>query len=723
MNSRTRSQYLWGLLFVLGVAELAGCAAEPPLVPSPLVTEKKQWGPSELVPVAGGTDQTTRGDAPRATTVQATPAMPSAGVLNTLKPATTPPLQADSNPKDEAASITLAFDQMPLPNFIQAVYGLILKRTYSLDPQISNRRDLVTLRASTPQTPTQLENAARLLLKTYGIAITDLGAGNYRIAPDNTNTGYSPEILRGRAMPDVPLPLRPIYQLVELKAVRSSELMGWLTKVYGSKVSIQDDAANNALILSGQGDEVKSVLAAIDILDQPAMKGRQSLRINPAFWSAEELSKKMVDILSAEGYRVTIGPAGTHPINLIPIAGVNTIIVFTADPKLLQHVTEWVKDLDKPSPNRGGGSGGYFTYSVKYTNAEKLAQTMQAVLGDPNYQPPQQSIPVGTTIIGTPTVPAKPGRVIVNAATNTLIFQSSGSESPAQLLSLLQELDKPARAALIEVTVAEVTLDNTTQLGVEWALANSGVVGGTLSGIALGSGGLTTGGLGIGTKGLTIAQLGSAGDLRAMLNMLATSSKANVLSTPRILARSGETASIQVGSEIPTINQQQTTSATAGTTGVLQSVQYRKTGIILNVKPIIYAGDRIDLDVTQEVSDSTKVGAAGSPVIDTRKVDTHLSLKDGTPVLLGGLISQNNSTADTGVPWLKDIPVAGQLFRTNSDSKRKTELLVLITPYIIADDHDATAITEAFRNQLGDWARNMPSPKSIDTPKGLPAEN
>ena len=82
-----------------------------------------------------------------------------------------------------------------------------------------------------------------------------------------------------------------------------------------------------------------------------------------------------------------------------------------------------------------------------------------------------------------------------------------------------------------------------------------------------------------------------------------------------------------------------------------------------------------------------------------------LSLKDGTPVLLGGLISQNNSRSETGVPYLKDIPGAGQLFRTNTDNIRKTELLVLITPYIVADDHDAQEITDAFRNQLGEWAK------------------
>jgi len=693
-------------LLVLSSLLLNACASDKPIIPEPLVKPRAELHPEELEQTLISHNDGSSGMT-LSTSIQATPKPPAADKLSTLKPI------QPAETKAEEANITVAFDQMPLPNFVQAVYGLILKKNYSMDPLVAARKDLVTLRAAQLQTPGQIENAARLLLKTYGVAVTDLGAGNYRITPDNAQTGYAPEILRGRALPEVPLALRPIYQLVELEAVRSSEVVAWLTKIFGTKVSIIDDAAHNTLILSGQADDVTAVLEAIHVLDQPLMKGRHSQRINPVFWSAEELGKKLSEILAAEGYNATNSPSAQSPINLIPIQGINALIVFAADPGVMQHIIEWAKEFDKPNTSRGSG-GGYFTYQARYTNAENLAHTMQSVLGEAQAAPSVPNYPAGTTVIGTPAAAAQHGRVIVNAATNTLIFQGS-SENHTQLLNLLQELDKPAKAALIEVTVAEVTLDNTTQLGVEWAFNASGakgatIVGGTRPGIPLGAAGVTTG-IGVGTGGLTIARLNSAGDLRMLLNMLATSSKANVLSSPRILARNGETATIQVGSEIPTINQQQTNAATGGT-GVLQSVQYRKTGVILNVKPIIYAGDRIDLDVTQEVSDSTRVGVAGSPIIDTRRVETHLSLKDGTPVLLGGLISQNNSRAETGVPLLKDIPGVGQLFRTNTDNNRKTEMLVLITPYIVADDHDAQEITDAFRNRLGEWAK-------AKTPTGL----
>ena len=703
MNQQNKIRYL----LIFACLLLSACAPVGPMIEGPLV-ETHAAMPSSVkgqeAPISGGMTPTS---------IESTPKLPSADKSSTIKPATAP------SSKQEKPSITVAFDQMPLPSFVQAIYGVILKKNYSMDPQVASRTDLVTLHAAELQTPDQIENAARLLLKTYGVAVTDLGAGNYRIVPDNSQTGYSPEILRGRALPEVPLPLRPIYQLVELQAVQSNDVASWLTKIYGSKVSIINDPAQNTLILGGQSDEVTTVLEAIHVLDQPLMKGRHSVRINPVFWSANDLSKKLVEILTAEGYSATNSPAqaGPYPINIIPIEGVNALIVFAADPQILDHIVEWAKEFDKPNTNPGSG-GGYFAYQVQYTNADSLAKTMREIMGDsvqPSAAlPANQAVGVGMPVgVGTPAASKQQtGHVIVNAATNTLIFQGS-SENHVQLLNLLQELDKPAKSALIEVTVAEVTLDNSTQLGVEWALSASGangatIVGGTAPGIAMGAAGVTSG-IGAGVGGLTIARLNSVGNLRQLLNLLATSSKANVLSTPRILARNGETASIQVGAQIPTISMQQTNAATGGI-GVLQSVQYIDTGIILKVKPIIYAGDRIDLDVSQEVSGAAGVGVAGSPIITTRKVDTHLSLRDGSPVLLGGLISSNDTNNDTGVPLLKDIPVLGQLFRNTSRDHQKTELLILITPYIVADDHDAQEITDAFRNRLGEWARPATPP-------------
>jgi len=118
----------------------------------------------------------------------------------------------------------------------------------------------------------------------------------------------------------------------------------------------------------------------------------------------------------------------------------------------------------------------------------------------------------------------------------------------------------------------------------------------------------------------------------------------------------------------------------------------------------------VDLDISQEVSaaQSTNTGVNTSPTFSTRKVQTKLSLKNGATVLLGGLIANNQSQGNAGIPLLKDIPLLGHLFRTDTEKSDRTELIVLITPYIIADDNDAEAVTTAFRSQLGEWAQQPP---------------
>ncbi|NBP86840.1 MAG: type II secretion system protein GspD, partial [Mycobacteriaceae bacterium] len=189
----------------------------------------------------------------------------------------------------------------------------------------------------------------------------------------------------------------------------------------------------------------------------------------------------------------------------------------------------------------------------------------------------------------------------------------------------------------------------------------------------------------------------------AVVNALAKDERFSILSSPRLLAKSGSEARIQVGSEVPILTSQQTTSTNVqGNPTILQAIQYRSTGVLLSVKPVIHAGDRIDLEVSQEVSEATTNNTSdiSSPVISNRKVATNLTLKDGATVILGGLISENRDLSDTGIPLLKDLPGVGALFRTQSTSNRKTELIILITPYIIDSDEQARSVTESFRQRF-----------------------
>lgn len=692
--------FKYGIFCLFTALIFGGCASERPLIPLPLDLPKKVADHSSLRAAA------TVQDGALATRISETPKPPVPEKTQTGKPV--PPPQP---PQQEEANITLAFEQMPLPTLIQVVYGTILKMNVNVDPKVVDRKDLVTLRTGAPQTPSQVADTIRLLLKSYGIAVMDIG-GLVRIVPDGAQLGYLPEIRRGRALPETPLPLRPIFQLVELQAVRTGDVASWLRTIFANKVDVKDDQSRNAVLLSGKSDDVMAALEAIHVLDQPAMKGRQSARITPAFWTAEELAKRLTDILQAEGYSAGTAATSNFPVTLLPIPSVNSVIIFAASPVLLEHVVTWAKDLDKPTEKVGGS--GLFSYQVQYTDAQRLAVTLEKLLSGAGLSASPAVAPsTGTAPAAKPGKPVVPSKVVVDQGSNTIIFQGS-DEDYSRVRNLLQALDKPAKEALIEVTVAEVSLKDNSQLGIEWLIKEARLNGDTLTAGTLG-------GLSIGTAGFTLRGLNSAGDTRLLLNALASSNRATILSSPRVVARNGETATIQVGKEEPYVASQ-VAIATTGTTQISgvntvpQTVQYRNTGVILNVKPVIHSGDQVDLEVSQEVSagETTTTGVSTSPTFSTRKVQTKLSLKSGTTVLLGGLISTNKSEGNSGIPLLKDIPALGQLFRNNTDTSTKTELIVLITPYIIGDDNDAQLVTDAFRKQLGTWAQTEPvgKPKS-----------
>lgn len=686
---------------------LPACTPRPPTyLPEPLKVKKPDSVPMASRPVDMD------GEKP-ALTVEPTPVPPvSPPVLRETS-------RGSATAKKEPANITLTFDQERLPTLIELVYGTILKRNFTMDPAVASRTDLVTLRAG-PQTATQVEQTVRLLLKSYGVAVVELGGGTYRIVPDSNLQGYVPEIRRGRAMPDVPLPLRPIFQLVELQTVRNADVAGWLRSMFGTKLTIQEDMTRNAVMLSGQADDVMAGIEAVRILDQPGMRGRQSARINPVYINAELLASKLSEVMNSEGYSAGTTTQVSYPVTFIPIQAINAVIAFAADQSILNHALEWARELDHPSAYRS--EPGFFTYQAQNTDAQRLADTLREMLNIPQAGTSGGAGAAAAPASATPSSPGVPGgavagqslastsavagasapgrRIVVSPSTNTLIFRGTNEEY-SQVFSLLQDLDRPAKAALIEVTVAEVDLKDSMELGVE--LTSDMLTAGALTAL--------TGG-----AGLTVQYL-KPGSTKAinMIKALASQNRAQILSSPRLLARNGETAMIQVGQQVPIVTSQLGSAASssifAGNSNLLTSVQYKDVGVILKVKPVIYSGDRIELEVAQEVSDatSTSTGVTTSPTINTKKVETRLALKDGSTVMLGGLISNKESSGNSGVPLLKDLPILGQLFKTDTQNGERQELIILITPYTVLDDHDAQSITEAFRKQLGPWTSSTRS--------------
>lgn len=665
------------------------CAPLVPQIPPPLDTEARSQD--------GGKSQT--GPTRRELRVETAPTAPAAA-----EPSAGPVVEKAQLNDPVVAAVNL--QQVALPTLIQLVYSEVLKKSVNLHPSVIQRTELVTFRTGAGQTAGQVEQAMRLLLKSHGLSVLDVG-GLVRVVPDNAALGDLPSVRFGAASADTPLPLRPVYHLVTLQAVRQVDVTIWLRTMFGDRVTVLEDAGRNAVLLRGNPDNVKAALEAIEALDQPAMKGRASMALKPAYWSADELARRLAEVMAAEGYVVhpignAITPGASRaPVILLPVSALNSIYVFTSSDAVAAHVANWARQLDRPS--EGGIGKNFFTYPVRHKDAESLAQTLNQILsGVAAPSAAAQPAQAGAATAAAPAAASRGGAVVVDKSTNTLIFQAKPDEF-AQITSLLDTLDRPAKSALIEVTVAELTLSNNREIGVDLLTSHLEAAGGYKVG--------TTNG-GSSAASLNVSVFNGLNLPRVAISALASDNRATILSSPRLMARNGETATIQVGSEVPIITQQQT-APVAGTnsTGLLQTVQYRNTGVVLKIKPVIHSGDQIDIDVQQEVSEAgkTDTGVNTTPTFDTRKVETKLTLRNGSTVLLAGLIRNSGRQNKGGVPFLKDIPLIGQMFGRTVDTDTRTELIILITPYIANDTHDAEAITEAFRKSLGPWARSVKS--------------
>jgi len=269
----------------------------------------------------------------------------------------------------------------------------VLKVNYSLDAAVAARTDLVTFRTPKPQSAAQMAQLSRMLLKSYGIAVQDFG-GVIRVVPDNASSSYSPQIRRGRAQPDTPMSLRPVFHYVELEAVRVGDFSNLMRTMFGTKVQTQDDPARNAILISGAPDDVAAALEVVQVFDQPAMRGQRSKRVSPVFWTADEFAKKLADVLSAEGYAVSTAVIGSGPILVLPIAPLNSVVIFAASDAILNHALKWAQELDQPPKTQAGGA--YFTYPVKYADAQALAKTLAELISPgSNVGAPAPPVPGG----------------------------------------------------------------------------------------------------------------------------------------------------------------------------------------------------------------------------------------------------------------------------------------------------------------------------------------
>jgi general secretion pathway protein D len=598
------------------------------------------------------------------------------------------PIHATTAPPLTGEPISINFDGVRLPAFVNTVFGELLKVTFEIDNSVAQKDQIVTLRTAEPLPPEKFLKLVEEVLGNYGITVV-YSNGVYRII-ESTNVKQSiPRIVRTRARGEVPSDMRPIFYLQPLSNVSVATMQLWMQIALKDRVQAIALPGFNGMLLLGNSDDVNAAIDIMTSLDQPYMAGAKSIRITPSFWSAPKLAQQLTEILSAEGYNIGLGGTSTNAIRLIPIEALNIIIVFGTGEEALQHTLQWATELDQPGQTVG--AKGVFYHQVHNAKAKDLATIVKGLLGQVSASPATADQKGGTT--GGGGGGGGGSTIVVDEPRNGLIFMGSAEEY-SQFKSLIDQMDRAPYEVMIEATVAEITLNRNENLGVTLGFDDGAGFSPNRQSVSTGA------------TGIFYNIIRSKGQLTAKINALASKNKIQVLSSPRLVTSSGKTAAISVGTDVPIVTSQETAQAqVGGNSGLLQSIQYRSTGVILNVEPTINSSRRVELTVSQEVSSAAAntTSSVSSPSILKRSLQTTLSLDDGQTVLLGGLISETYTEGNAGVPYLKDIPGLGNLFKNSSRSIDRTELIVLLTPYIIDSAGVADQIRDNFRAKLDDW--------------------
>ncbi len=594
-------------------------------------------------------------------------------------------------------AIAVSFNDVPLATFINEVFAERLGLSFAISPDLREQADLVTLRLTEPVPPAQLFATARRVLQDYGVGLQASDGLIRFVSTEEVAATDVPLLISGRTLPAVPATHRIVFQLVPLVALRVPSVFGLLRQAFPDGLGLDEYPQFNAILLRGTPAMVSRAADMIEVLDQPLLRGRHGIIIEPAFLEAQALAQDLTSILEAQGYEVTTG-SSTGAVIVLALESVEKVVAFAADRAILDHIKDWARRID--AEEEAAVEDAVFTYQVRHTEAESMTETLNQILFGASASTGGRELEGGEATDAAPaSSPSGFGRraggIVVDKNRNMLLFRGAGREW-AKLRSVIEQLDRPVPSVLIEVLIAEITLNDEQDSGMDFLFRNG--IGGD-RGIST----ATRDALGLRARGLSLT-LDSAGVTRAVLNLFYDNSRVAIRSSSRLMVKSGETATFDAGNEIPTVTQTADSGTqTGGSTNFLQQVTYRRTGVVLQIQPVVQADGLVELGISQELSEarpSATTSLTGTPTILSRRIATNLTLRDGGSLLMGGLVSNNQSFGETGVPGLARVPGLGRLFRRDTLNADRTELVILVIPYVVADHREGWELTERIKAEL-----------------------
>lgn len=602
------------------------------------------------------------------------------------------------SPVGEKIDVTFNFQNADIREVINVLLGDLLKLNYVMDRKVAG---VITLHAVGQFYKEELKDIAQLTLNVNGFAIIEkdgfVEVTTIQEARQRSTEVYIGDDIQARGE-DVITQIVPLEYIVPQGIIPT--LRGFMTRA--GFVVAPNDA--HALVITEQASNMERLLSIVKMFDVPVFAGKALKFYDIKYADVKGLAKELEEVARSLG-AVTKGTRAE--ISFTPFVESNRLLVATRSPELLSSLDFWIQNVDVRSEER---VTKLYIYKLQHQKATEIMPVLTELYSE---KISGQAVPSRTGATTTPpteerrrgervektqegaVVKEQPMRIIADESTNSLIIKALPADYQ-EIRSIIEALDASPQQVLIEVVIAEVSLTKSMEEGVELFLRNKIKTTGTGDVIERISG-----------KEIAISNPVSAGalaanlffgDVHAIFKILATESTVNFLSTPHILVRDDQKASIQVGEDVPVLSGQAVTDVA---NAIVQQIEYRSVGVIFTVTPHIAENGMVTLDITQEDSNlQVGAGVLGNPVFTTRKTETSLVVAGGNTVLIGGIIEESETNDIDKVPVLGDIPLLGYLFKSTVKIADKTELLVLITPHIINTTTEAEMLTDEFEERV-----------------------
>jgi general secretion pathway protein D len=672
-----------------------------------------------------------------------------------LSDGSTPPGAALVEHEDtgSGSGYDLNFENAPVATVAKVILGDVLGVGYTIDPRVQGTVTLASVRP-VPKADALyvLENALRM----SGVALLRDRNGGYRLLPSNE---AGPGGLDRTASADAGQGI----SVVPLRYV-SAQTVFKLLDAFGVKATtLRPDTARNTLIITGSGSDRAAAIDTILSFDADWMRG-QSVGIFPVRNSSPEPVIAEIEKIMDSGE----GGLSQNMIKFQPIGRLNSILVVSQKPEYLKRAGTWIARLDK-SDTEGVNLKAY---PLRYGNSKLVTALLNEMLtgrgtnGSLDNASSQISPGAGISVTSSGTNPlaalsalptiangatpsagaapplntraapgpggqdsasgngtgsgAKPpgsGGILPNVRitadiTNNAVLVYADQESQRIIEQTIRQIDRPQRQVAIEATIAEVTLNDQLNYGVQFFLASQ--KGSIVNTVATTPGATNT--VEAPSNAVNAAAgsllsralpgfnflIGSESSPRVILDALHNVTDVKVLSNPSLVVLDNQAATLQVGDQVPFT----TGSATVLTAGgsVVNTIDYKNTGIILRVLPRSNANGNVVLDIEQEISAVAPGGTAATaltPTISQRLVKSSIAVASGQTVLLAGLITETENKQRQGIPGLDQLPGAfGDAFSHQTTSRARTELILFIRPTVIRDAVDAHVIAEEMRTKI-----------------------